>query len=83
VLRIDGELVPLVELKRLMQEDTIAMAFSMMKRPPEAALQGRVRDRHRLLVPGLGRFRCNIFQQRGTVGLVLRVIPEGSSPSAS
>ncbi|MGH9176370.1 MAG: type IV pilus twitching motility protein PilT, partial [Vicinamibacterales bacterium] len=26
-------------------------------------------------VPGLGRFRCNIFQQRGTIGLVLRVIP--------
>jgi twitching motility protein PilT len=26
-------------------------------------------------VPNLGRFRCNIFQQRGTVGLVLRVIP--------
>jgi twitching motility protein PilT len=26
-------------------------------------------------VPGLGRFRCSIFQQRGTVGLVLRVIP--------
>ena len=28
-------------------------------------------------VPGLGRFRCNVFQQRGTVGLVLRVIPVG------
>src|SRR5919201_1207258 len=27
------------------------------------------------MMPGLGRFRCNIFQQRGTVGLVLRVIP--------
>jgi twitching motility protein PilT len=26
-------------------------------------------------VPGLGRFRCNIFQQRGTIALVLRVIP--------
>jgi twitching motility protein PilT len=26
-------------------------------------------------VPGLGRFRCNVFQQRGTMGLVLRVIP--------
>ncbi len=26
-------------------------------------------------VPGLGRFRCNIFQQRGTVGMVIRVIP--------
>src|SRR5437764_1359196 len=26
-------------------------------------------------VPGLGRFRVNVFQQRGTVGVVLRVIP--------
>ena len=26
-------------------------------------------------VPGLGRFRVNVFQQRGTVGLVFRVIP--------
>ena len=26
-------------------------------------------------VAGLGRFRVNIFHQRGTVGLVLRVIP--------
>ena len=25
--------------------------------------------------PGLGRFRCNVFQQRGTIGVVLRVIP--------
>ncbi|MGH9409391.1 MAG: type IV pilus twitching motility protein PilT, partial [Vicinamibacterales bacterium] len=26
-------------------------------------------------VDGLGRFRCNVFQQRGTIGIVLRVIP--------
>ena len=43
--------------------------------PPEGEVQEQLRDRHRLLVPDLGRFRCNIFQQRGTVGLVLRVIP--------
>ena len=30
VIRVDGELTPLVELKRLMQEDTIAMAFSIL-----------------------------------------------------
>ena len=30
VLRISGDLVALVDLKRLMQEDTIAMAFSIM-----------------------------------------------------
>jgi twitching motility protein PilT len=27
-------------------------------------------------VMGLGRFRANIFQQRGTVGIVIRVIPD-------
>ena len=26
-------------------------------------------------IPSLGRFRCNVFQQRGTIGLVMRVIP--------
>jgi twitching motility protein PilT len=75
VLRIDGELIPLAELKRLMQEDTIAMAFSMMN----ARQKQRFKDEFEIdiaySVPGLGRFRCNIFQQRGTVGLVLRVIP--------
>jgi twitching motility protein PilT len=75
VLRIDGDLVSLVELKRLMQEDTIAMGFSMMN----ARQKQRFKDEFEIdiaySVPGLGRFRCNIFQQRGTVGLVLRVIP--------
>jgi twitching motility protein PilT len=75
VLRIDGQLTPLPELKRLMQEDTIAMAFSMMN----ARQKQRFKDEFEIdiaySVPGLGRFRCNIFQQRGTVGLVLRVIP--------
>ena len=75
VLRVDGELLPLGELKRLMQEDTIAMAFSMMN----ARQKQRFKEEYEIdiaySVPGLGRFRCNIFQQRGTVGLVLRVIP--------
>ena len=75
VLRIDGTLIPMPELKRLMQEDTIAMAFSMMN----ARQKQRFKDEFEIdiaySVPGLGRFRCNIFQQRGTVGLVLRVIP--------
>jgi len=26
-------------------------------------------------LPGLGRFRCNIFQQRGTIALAIRTIP--------
>ncbi len=75
VIRVDGQLLPLVELKRLMQEDTIAMAFSMMSSRQKEKFKNNFEIDFAYSVPGLGRFRCNIFQQRGTVGLVLRVIP--------
>ncbi len=52
VIRIDGELIPLAELKRLMQEDTIAMAFSIMNARQKQQLQGEARARHRLLGAG-------------------------------
>ena len=76
VARIRGKLTPLTQFKRLVQEDTIAMAYSIM-----ASDKQKEKFKENLdidiaySVPGLGRFRCNIFNQRGTVGLVLRVIP--------
>ena len=75
VVRMAGELVPLVETKRLMQEDTIAMAFSIMTNRQKQKFKDNLEIDIAYSVPGLGRFRCNVFQQRGTVGLVLRVIP--------
>ncbi|HKH47799.1 MAG TPA: type IV pilus twitching motility protein PilT [Thermoanaerobaculia bacterium] len=75
VIRIDGELTPLAELKRLMQEDTIAMAFSIMNARQKQRFKEELELDIAYQVPGLGRFRCNVFQQRGAVGLVLRVIP--------
>jgi len=75
VIRIDGDLVPLGELKRLMQEDTIAMAFSIMNARQKQRFKEELELDIAYSVPGLGRFRCNVFQQRGAVGLVLRVIP--------
>ena len=75
VLRMDGRLQVMTEFKRLMQEDTIAMAFSMMSSRQKEKFKDHLEIDIAYSVPGLGRFRCNIFQQRGTVGLVLRVIP--------
>ena len=75
VIRVDGTLLPLAELQRLMQEDTIAMAFSIMSSRQKEKFKNNFEIDIAYSVPGLGRFRCNIFQQRGTVGLVLRVIP--------
>lgn len=73
--RVDGDLSPMMELKRLMQEDTISMAYSIMNARQKARFKEELDIDLAYSVPGLGRFRCNIFQQRGVVGLVLRVIP--------
>jgi twitching motility protein PilT len=75
VVRVDGELQPLTEFKRLMQEDTVAMAFSIMNARQKQRFKEEFEIDIAYSVPGLGRFRCNVFQQRGSVGIVLRVIP--------
>ncbi len=75
VLRIDGKLQILNEFKRMMQEDTIAMAFSMMSARQKERFKQNLETDIAYSVPGLGRFRCAIFQQRSSVGLVLRLIP--------
>ena len=75
VIRINGKLIPLTDQKRLMQEDTIAMAFSIMSARQKQKFKDSFEIDMAYSVPGLGRFRVNVFQQRGTVGLVLRVIP--------
>ncbi|MCI4397313.1 MAG: type IV pilus twitching motility protein PilT [Acidobacteria bacterium] len=77
VIRVNGLLQPLVEYKRLMQEDTIAMAFSIMDAKQKEKFKTNLDLDIAYSVPGLGRFRVNIFQQRGTVGIVNRVIPIG------
>jgi twitching motility protein PilT len=75
VIRINGKLIPLTNEKRMLQEDTIALAFSIMSARQKQKFKDHLEIDIAYSVPGLGRFRCNIFQQRGTVGMVLRVIP--------
>jgi len=80
IIRVDGDLIALSDLKRLVQEDTIAMAFSIMSSRQKEKFKNNFDIDISYSVPGLGRFRCNIFQQRGTVGMVCRVIPARIQP---
>jgi len=76
IARVKGRLTPLNQFKKLVQEDTIAMAYSIMSSDRQKAKFKENLDIDLAYsVPALGRFRCNIFNQRGTVGMVLRVIP--------
>jgi twitching motility protein PilT len=75
-MRIGGELRPVASAPRLTQEDTLDMAFSMMSNRQKQRFKEVNEADIAYGVSGLGRFRANIFQQRGTVGMVLRVIPD-------
>ena len=75
VLRIFGELIPLTSEKRLAHEDAMKIALAVMT-PGQTEIFKKKNDMDLAYsVPGLGRYRCNVFMQRGTVGLVFRVIP--------
>ena len=75
MMRLNGTLVIASEEKRLERADTEAFAQALFT--PDLAQKFKTSQEVDLAysVQGLGRFRCNAFQQRGTVGLVLRVIP--------
>src|SRR2546421_10317841 len=81
VMRIGGELHPIVEAPKLSPEDTLDMAFSMMSNRQKQKLKDNSEVDIAYSVQGLGRFRANIFQQRGSVSIVLRVIPDQSKNS--
>jgi twitching motility protein PilT len=75
MMRVRGSLVSATEERRLEHEDVVAMAAAVLP----AGHRDKFRDNHEVdlaySVAGLGRFRCNAFQQRGTIGMIFRVIP--------
>ena len=75
MLRVRGSLVPAISDRRLEHEDMVAMAAAVLP----TSHRERFKDNHEVdlaySVSGLGRFRCNAFQQRGTIGMSFRVIP--------
>src|SRR5246127_1636671 len=79
-LRVDGLLTPLTDVPRVTPEEMLSMAFSMMTNRQKQKFKENAELDMAYGVAGLGRFRVNVFQQRGNVGLVLRVIPTKIKP---
>ena len=75
VLRVDGRLHPMPNIRRVTQEDVVKIGFSVMNDAQKEKFKRSSEIDIAYSVPGLGRFRVNVFQQRGTIGLVFRLIP--------
>ena len=75
IFRIDGSLLPLRDAARLSPEDIGRMAAAIMTKEQRERFQETLDLDMSHGVPGVGRFRVNVFQQRGSIGMVFRVIP--------
>lgn len=75
MFRVDGSLVPLKDAARLPPEEIGRMVFSIMSNQQKEKFRTSNELDLAYGVPGLGRFRVNVFMQRGTPGAVFRVIP--------
>jgi len=75
MMRLQGSLIPVTEELRLGHEHTVEMAAAVMSTAHKQKFKDAQEVDLAYSVAGLGRFRCNVFQQRGTIGMVLRVIP--------
>src|SRR4029453_1770781 len=70
-----GMLVPATEEKRLDHDDMVSVAAAVLPTSHREKFKENREVDLAYSVAGLGRFRFNTFQQRGTIGMIFRVIP--------
>ena len=75
MMRVRGTLTPASEERRLEHEDMEAFASAVLPTSQREKLKEHHEADLAYSVPGLGRFRTNAFRQRGSTGMIFRVIP--------
>jgi twitching motility protein PilT len=74
-MRLWGRLQPMEHYEVLSAEDTFQLGYSMLNTFQKQKFEKFWELDLSYGVPGLGRFRVNIYRQRGAVGIAIRVIP--------
>ncbi|TMI91356.1 MAG: type IV pilus twitching motility protein PilT [Bacillati bacterium ANGP1] len=80
MLRVWGKLQPLEQHEVLTPEDTAQLAYSMLNAFQKQKFEKTWELDLSYGVPGLGRFRVNLYRQRGATGIAMRSI-SSSIPS--
>src|SRR5438876_486300 len=75
VMRIHGELMRLEGFAPLTDRDMYDLLHDVMNEERRVRFEQNMELDMSYQVPGLSRFRVNIFRQQGHIGAVLRVIP--------
>jgi len=71
-IRLNGKLIVQRELEPLSAEQTKSLAIGMMDERQKQTFENHCEADFAYSLSGVGRFRVNVFQQRGSVGITLR-----------
>ena len=75
ILRVEGKLSSVKNAPRLTAEDVMAMAQQMMNPAQRDKFESQFETDLAYSLSGVARFRVNVFHQRGTISIAIRVIP--------
>jgi len=73
-MRIHGKITPVTD-KRLTADQTLLLVRCLMNEEERADFKARKECNFAIALPDISRFRVNALVQRGSAGLVVRIIP--------
>ena len=79
-IRIDGSLRPIEGLARVDNEQIREMVYRILTQSLRERFEAEKELDTAHTIMGVGRFRVNLFQQRGSIGTVMRAIPHEIPP---
>ena len=74
VIRVDGELIQ-TDLDVLTPMDTRSLIYNMLTAEQQKEFEENMELDLSYSVHGFGRFRVNVYKQRGCIGAAFRIIP--------
>jgi len=74
-IRQRGELMPIEDCRPLTPRDTMEIILSLLSEEQRRRFETELELDWAYSIPGVARFRANVFQQRNSMGAVFRVIP--------
>ena len=72
-MRLHGKITPITD-KKLSPQQTMALSLSVMEEKEQEEFQSTQECNFAISVPDVARFRVNAFVQRGSAGMVIRII---------
>jgi twitching motility protein PilT len=75
VLRVNGKLIHIDNVDNLMPKDAEAFAFELLTEKQISKLKEKGEIDFSYAISGIGRFRVNVYSQRGSYSIAIRPIP--------